>query len=270
MMDKRRVSFTVPGEPVGKARPRTVTTNGKSVSFTPEKTVLYENLVKVEYQRQCGNYYFGDKLPLRMDITCYYGLVKSDSKKKRAAKLAGEIRPTKKPDIDNCIKAIADSLNTVAYKDDTQIVSVIAEKRYAEMPRVDVTIEVTDTEYSHEKTERAKENNSSGKLSGVETYERTRLSEGLSVIAKRRPALAPVINRGIWSVEDNTIMGILDRGYVIGKKILERNIFDFENVFSDVFGKFMKVTIGINEGIEDGKCATYEDGGAITRNGVKK
>jgi len=65
---------------------------------------------------------------------------KSDSKKKRAAKLAGEIRPTKKPDIDNCIKAIADSLNTIAYKDDTQIVKVVAEKRYSEKPRVEITI----------------------------------------------------------------------------------------------------------------------------------
>jgi len=140
--DIRSVSFTVPGEPVGKARPKTVNIKNRAttVTFTPEKTVIYENLVKVEYQQQCHNFYFGEKQPLIMEIICYYGMPKSDSKKKRAAKLAGEIRPTKKPDIDNCIKAIADSLNTIAYKDDTQIVKVVAEKRYSEKPRVEITI----------------------------------------------------------------------------------------------------------------------------------
>ena len=58
----------------------------------------------------------------------------------RAAKLAGAIRPTKKPDIDNCIKIIADALNGLAYVDDTQIVGVTAEKFYAEIPRVEVEI----------------------------------------------------------------------------------------------------------------------------------
>ena len=38
--------LTIPGEPVGKGRPR-FTKNGHS--FTPEKTVNYENLVKLYF-----------------------------------------------------------------------------------------------------------------------------------------------------------------------------------------------------------------------------
>ena len=48
-----------------------------------------------------------------------------------------ELKPE---DIDNCIKIIADALNGLAYVDDTQIVAVVAEKFYAEIPRVEVEI----------------------------------------------------------------------------------------------------------------------------------
>ena len=42
--------------------------------------------------------------------------------------------PLKKPDIDNCIKVILDSLNGIAYKDDSQVVSLKIEKYYADKP----------------------------------------------------------------------------------------------------------------------------------------
>jgi Holliday junction resolvase RusA-like endonuclease len=85
--------FTVPGEPTGKARPRVV----RGHAFTPEKTVLYENLIKTEYERQCGRAIFEGPVGVRM--ICYFGLSGSDSRKKRQAKVEGVIRPTKKPDI---------------------------------------------------------------------------------------------------------------------------------------------------------------------------
>lgn len=128
--------FTVPGEPTGKQRPR-MTRAGHT--YTPEKTVAYENLVKTEYERQSAGLFYAEG-PLLMRITCYYAVAKSDSRKKRREKLEGSIRPTKKPDIDNCIKSIADALNGVAYTDDTQIVQVYAEKFYSERPRVEVEI----------------------------------------------------------------------------------------------------------------------------------
>lgn len=62
------------------------------------------------------------------------------SKKKRAAMLAGEILPTKKPDYDNIEKIISDALNGVAFYDDAQIVSSGLIKVYGEIPRVEVEI----------------------------------------------------------------------------------------------------------------------------------
>ena len=132
------MTFTIPGEPVGKGRPR-VTKAGHA--FTPEKTASYENLVKLEYQRQCPGLWFDADVPVRMIIRAWYGLAKGDSRRRREAKLCSAIKPIKKPDCDNIAKIIADSLNGVAYRDDAQIVQMSVIKQYAEIPCVQVTIE---------------------------------------------------------------------------------------------------------------------------------
>ena len=56
--------------------------------------------------------------------------------------IAGQRTPTKKPDADNIAKVVCDALNGVAYKDDTQIVSLHIKKSYtADEPRVEVMIQ---------------------------------------------------------------------------------------------------------------------------------
>lgn len=96
--------------------------------------------MKLEYERQCG-YRFEDDEQLDMRIYAYYGIPKSDSKKKSALKLQGAIRPVKKPDMDNVMKIVADSLNGVAYRDDTQIVDSMVRKFYSDRPRVQIVIQ---------------------------------------------------------------------------------------------------------------------------------
>jgi Holliday junction resolvase RusA-like endonuclease len=127
--------ITILGNPLGKQRARTLK-SGRS--YTPEQTVNYENFVKMCYIEQKGEF-FGDK-PLRMEITAYYPIPKSTSKKKISMMLTGEIRPTKKPDLTNVIKSIEDGLNGIAYKDDSQIVTLITLKKYGLEPRVELGI----------------------------------------------------------------------------------------------------------------------------------
>lgn len=128
--------FTVPGKPLGKQRPRVLKTG---ITYTPAKTVNYENFVKQIYFVE-----HRDKKPLegpvRMKIRAYLSIPKSTSKKKREAMMRGEIRPTKKPDWDNMGKIITDALNGIAYGDDKQVVSCLVEKFYSDMPRVQVEI----------------------------------------------------------------------------------------------------------------------------------
>lgn len=133
-----RFKFTVPGEPVGKGRPRVVRRGAFTQTYTPEKTASYENLVKLEFQRQGGRM-LGDG-PVSMRISAVYGIPKSASKRKREYMAGGIIRPTRKPDCDNVAKLIADALNGLAYRDDSQVVAMTVEKWFGEDPRVDVEI----------------------------------------------------------------------------------------------------------------------------------
>lgn len=137
-----RINFTVMGEPKGKGRPRFCRNTGHAI--TPKDTVNYETLVKMEYTQECGELMFPDDAMLDMRIKAYYSIPKSASKKRHAAMLSGDIRPTKKPDMDNVIKIIADSLNKIAYRDDTQIVDCQVRKFYSEKPRVEVMIQTID------------------------------------------------------------------------------------------------------------------------------
>lgn len=132
------VRFTILGEPKGKGRPRFCRNTGHAI--TPKDTVNYETLVRMEYGVAYSDFKFPDDAMLDMRIKAFYSIPKSASKKKRASMLANEIRPTKKPDMDNVVKVVADSLNQVAYRDDTQIVDCQCRKFYSENPRVEVMI----------------------------------------------------------------------------------------------------------------------------------
>ena len=129
------MKFTIHGPPVGKARAR-VTRWG---AYTPEKTINYENLVKSIYAYEIkGPVHTG---PLKMRIEAYFEIPKAFSKVKRSEAEKGALMPTKKPDIDNIAKIICDSLNNIAYQDDTQVVELTVIKRFATDPRVEVEIE---------------------------------------------------------------------------------------------------------------------------------
>jgi Holliday junction resolvase RusA-like endonuclease len=134
------IKFTVLGPPQGKGRPRFANIKGRTITRTPDKTVLYENLIVTEYRRQVGNAKFRDDEGLTLCVQAYYTIPVSASKRKKELMECGEIRPTKKPDCDNIVKVIADSLNAVAYRDDAQIVGCTIEKFYSIQPRIKVMI----------------------------------------------------------------------------------------------------------------------------------
>lgn len=136
------VKFTIPGPPKAKGRP-VFSRRGNFVNVrTPEQTVLYENLIKLEYTRQVGDHKFEEGIPLDCRILAYFPIPKSTSKKKRVGMLDGTARPTKKPDNDNIEKVVKDALNGIAFHDDSQIVDNQTRKFYSEQPRTVVTISV--------------------------------------------------------------------------------------------------------------------------------
>jgi len=135
-----KIKFTILGEPQGKGRPRFANIKGKVITRTPDETVLYENLIATEYRRQVGSVKFQGNEIIDLRIMAYFTIPASASKKKQKQMEDGEIRPAKKPDMDNIIKVVADSLNQIAYRDDAQIVDCQLRKYYSRQPRVEITI----------------------------------------------------------------------------------------------------------------------------------
>ena len=131
------VSFIVPGHPFGKQRSRS-TKSGRH--YTPQETVRYENLVMMQAMQAMQ-----DRPPVDIDVGLMFVAVfpvpDSWPAKKRAAALAGDIRPTKKPDLSNIQKALEDGMNAVVFKDDSQITESGGSKKiYGEVPCVKVCV----------------------------------------------------------------------------------------------------------------------------------
>ena len=134
--------FMVPGEPQGKARPKvTRTKTGKSHTYTPDKTVDYEKLVRTRYTHNAPeDFQFEAGTPLYLIVNAYMRIPKSKPKYQIRDMLTNILRPTKKQDWDNIGKIISDALNKAAYADDAQIVDAHIIKRYSNNPRVEVEI----------------------------------------------------------------------------------------------------------------------------------
>lgn len=139
----RAVTFHVPGKPQGKARARTFRNKhtGRSMSMTPEQTVLYENFIKDRFLQVGAGFYLERGRPVTLRIVARFLPPKSASKKRQADMLEGNELPLKKPDIDNIVKVVADALNGAAYHDDTQVVFVAAKKAYSAVEGLDITVE---------------------------------------------------------------------------------------------------------------------------------
>lgn len=143
----KRLVFTVPGEPVGKGRPKFSTRGGFVKTYTPERTRYYEKLVRDCFVVQCGEAhlgYFEPQEPVYMTVVAYFQIPKSASKVKRAEMQADVLRPTKMPDLDNVVKAVLDGVQTVAMHNDSQVVGITASKHYSDNPHVVVILSNED------------------------------------------------------------------------------------------------------------------------------
>lgn len=143
------IRFQIPGQPQGKGRAKIVKIGGFSRMATPAKTVAYEGLVAhAAQQAMAGRPLFDGPVSVSMALDCQVPASWSAKKQRRA--LAGEIRPTTKPDVDNVVKAVFDGLNGVAWRDDVQVVELSVWKHYSATPRVDVHVSAASVIQSKE------------------------------------------------------------------------------------------------------------------------
>lgn len=137
------ISFTVPGAPQGKGRPKVVKIGGFTRMATPTKTVAYEGLVAHAAQAAMAGRPILD-CAVACNVFIDAPVPASWSQKKQRMALAGDVMPTTKPDADNVVKAIFDGLNGVLWRDDVLVVDLRVRKRYADTPCV--RVEVWSTE----------------------------------------------------------------------------------------------------------------------------
>lgn len=111
-------------------------------SYQPAKVINYANWVKQCFVQEFPNHdpmIFEGKM-LAIKTVAFFEIPQSKSKKYKELARTGKIRPTKKPDTDNIAKNIKDALNKIAFPDDSQIVTEIIEKWYADTPRAEIYI----------------------------------------------------------------------------------------------------------------------------------
>lgn len=141
-----KVELIVYGDPISKQRPKVSMANGVVRTYTPSKTMNYENRVAHEYIAKYQGQMFEVDEPIVAMVTFYFGLNKGDYGKKGLNKSGREKIAmgfaTIKQDIDNLLKSVFDGLNRVCYPDDRQIVSILAQKVYTQdTPRVEIYLD---------------------------------------------------------------------------------------------------------------------------------
>lgn len=135
------IRFHIPGEPIAKGRPRATTINGAARLYTPTKTVNYESLVALAAQQMMRSAELRMLTgPLHMEFRVVFGTPKSWTKKRLAAHAIRPEYVTKRPDLDNLMKALSDGMNGVVYADDCQIAQCTGRKVYGDQPGVWVTV----------------------------------------------------------------------------------------------------------------------------------
>lgn len=141
----KEIFLTILGEPMAKQRPRYSMYNGIVRTYTPQKTINYESLIAHEYNQKYGELMFDREEPVKIRISAYFSLSTSDFGKKglnKSGKKKMEMGYcTKHLDLDNICKIVMDSLNSICYVDDKQVVSIESEKYWTtETPRVEIIL----------------------------------------------------------------------------------------------------------------------------------
>ena len=142
----RTISFVVLGDPKAQKRHRTYTKGkgGKALPFPRQVDPSADD--KSTFIAQALQWAPESPLdgPLSLNVHFFFPRPRSHYGTGRNAEKLKPSAPqhhTKKPDTDNCVKLVKDAMNGIFYRDDCQIVSLMAFKHYAEtQPRTDITI----------------------------------------------------------------------------------------------------------------------------------
>lgn len=141
------IELVIPGDPVGKGRPKVNTKTRKA--YTPAATKLAERHVKDAWMaagrpqlpRDEGAALWLVVIDRRTRARDHY---RTDGVTLSAKGLRNPI-PTSAPDFDNVAKLVSDALNRLAYRDDAQIAAALIWREWAPTPETVVRLGTIET-----------------------------------------------------------------------------------------------------------------------------
>lgn len=132
----KSLTIWFPITPQAWQRPKTRIINGWVQHYSPKKTTQYEKQIADYFREQPQSFKFEKDIPVAVNLVFGMPIPKSAPKSQKAAMIEGIIKHTKRGDVDNLAKAVLDSLNGLAWEDDSQIVRLSITKEYAREPYV--------------------------------------------------------------------------------------------------------------------------------------
>jgi len=141
-VDDGVLRFTVPGQPEGLPRHRTVIRHGRIYQVADRKGEAYKARIRAHYLAACS---FRPRVrggPVTLMLRAVATVPPSWSKRRREAALAGLTAWENVPDGDNIWKVVGDALNGYAWRDDRHIVSGTVHKSYG--ARAELVVEIRD------------------------------------------------------------------------------------------------------------------------------
>lgn len=148
------MKIIIPIEPKAQARPKirafkTETGRIMATAYKDAKEKQHEKtLISFLWNKVERGYFKKIVYPtaILLGLKCYLPIPKSIPKYKKELMQAGQIRPTKKPDLDNLVKHFKDCANQILWDDDRQVVGYLpgTGKYYdnGQGPRWEIEIEV--------------------------------------------------------------------------------------------------------------------------------
>ena len=133
-----KYEIVVHGNPIGKKRPRFARRGKFVTTYNDQETEEGRFILDVRQQ-------FRQPLietPIHLTLVYEMPIPKSASNKQHTLMAEGNIQHTKKPDLDNLIKFTKDCLNNTVWKDDAQVIAIMARKKYSEEPKTVIIISI--------------------------------------------------------------------------------------------------------------------------------
>ncbi len=129
--------LTIPGNPIAKKRPRFARRGKFVVTYNDQETEEGRFILDLRQQWMAAPI----TGPVKLGLDFIMSIPKSTSKKDRALMELGELKHTRKPDVDNLVKFVKDCCNQMVWVDDSQVYWLIAHKYYGLYPKTIIEIE---------------------------------------------------------------------------------------------------------------------------------